>query len=210
MPGRKRMRGQSEEAGRSQEPGLPLSIGQLGVVLLLVSISVLFFASCVAVLITFGQGVAPGGTDLMTGSVPPVPWGLAASTLLLAGTSGTLQLGYRSQRDKTPAATRRYLRWAGGFALFFLLAQSANCLELLSLPGNSPRHSLFLFAFNLLVGLHAVHVLGGLLYLAVCLGKLNGGAANEGSQLSLKYCVQYWHYLGCVWLPLVGTLLWVH
>lgn len=200
----------SPVSSAKQQPGLPLSIGQLGMVLLLASISVLFFASCAAVLITFHQATFPGQLALTPAtSQLKVPWGVLTSTGVLTAVSGCLHWLQRERKRNRDGQNANLLRIAGALALLFMGLQGSNCAELVSSAGPGARDSLFLFAFNLLIGLHAAHVAGGLVYLFVCLKRLEGKRQSPDVDKALTYCIQYWHYLAVVWVPLVGTLLWV-
>lgn len=193
-----------------QQPGLAVSIGQLGMVLLLASITVLFFASCIAVLVTFHQATFPDSPELIAKAIRlTVPWGVLGSSGILVGISASLQRGLSEFRRERSESSLSLLRVAVALSLLFLGAQGLNAVELMSLPSTTARHSLFLFAFNLLIGLHAAHVVGGVIYLIYCLKRLQKNDPSGDFAQRLKFCVQYWHYLGLVWIPLVATLLWV-
>ncbi|HKO90930.1 MAG TPA: hypothetical protein VJU61_07255, partial [Polyangiaceae bacterium] len=141
-------------AARGPFERLPwLSMGQLGMILLLVSISVLFLAANVAVLITHAQAPA----DLR----PGLPWGTALSSALLVLVSVELQLGLVAMRGNRYTACLNGLRRGAFGALGFLLAQGWNARQFLAFEGAPAARKLFYFSYGLLVGLHALHVLGG-------------------------------------------------
>jgi cytochrome c oxidase subunit III len=190
------------DAHHERLPGLP--IGQLGVVLLLVSISVLFVAASVAVLITHAQ--AP---DWRAAERLGLPWSTALSTALLAVVSVQLQraLGAIRSNRYTPCLAR--LRHASYAAAGFLFAQAWNARQLFALQGSSSNRLLFLFSYGLLVGLHAAHVLGGFVPLLVVQTKVQRRDYSSSRHAGFSYCVQYWHYLSVIWLVLLATLAWV-
>lgn len=180
------------------------SIGQLGMVVLLISISVIFVAACLAVIITRHQVTtwrAPGSSGL--------PVGTLASTLLIGVVSWQLQSALRAIRSNNFTLCSRCLRWAGGAALAFLFAQAINARQLLLSEGPLATRALFVFSYDLLVGLHAVHVVGGFVPLAIVLTKVQHGDYSSSRHSGLLFCVQYWHYLAVMWLLLLGTLSWV-
>jgi cytochrome c oxidase subunit 3 len=182
-----------------------MSLGQLGMVLVLVSISVLFVAAGIAVLITNHQAGAawrsPEGQGL--------PWGTLASTALLGVVSWQLQAALVSIRNnRFTSCLKSWLR-GGAAALVFLVVQAINVRHLTALEGEHASRTLFLFCYDLLVGLHAAHVIGGFVPLALVYAKLKRRDYSSSRHDGLTFCVQYWHYLGVVWLLLLGILGWV-
>lgn len=187
---------------RERLPGLPM--GQLGVILLLVSISVLFVAASIAVLITHAQ--AP---DWRAAERLGLPWSTAISTALLAFVSVQLQRALGGIRSNRYTSCLSQLRQAGYGAAGFLFVQAWNARQLFALQGSSSNRTLFLFSYGLLVGLHAAHVLGGFVPLLVVQAKVQRRDYSSSRHAGLSYCVQYWHYLSVIWLALLATLAWV-
>jgi cytochrome c oxidase subunit III len=183
---------------------MSMSIGQLGMVLVLVSISVLFVATGIAVLVTRAQ--APAST---LAGVHSLPWGVAASTALLGALSWSLQRGLVAIRANRFERCQRNLLFAGLFALAFLLAQAVNANHVLASEAGVEPHSLFLVSFFLLIGVHALHVVGGLVPLGFVHLKVLRREYSSSRYEGLKLCVQYWHYLGVVWLFLLFTIAWM-
>ncbi|HWO09385.1 MAG TPA: cytochrome c oxidase subunit 3 [Polyangiaceae bacterium] len=180
------------------------SLGQLGMLIVLISLSVLFFAASLAVLITNHQAAswrAPEHHGL--------PWGTAASTLLLGLVSWQLQSGLSAIRSNRFTEALRGWRVGGAAALAFLVVQALNVRMLTTLEGEHASTSLFLFCYDLLVGLHSAHVLGGFVPLLLVHTRLARRDYSSSRHDGLTFCVQYWHYLGVVWLGLLGVLLWV-
>jgi cytochrome c oxidase subunit III len=69
------------------------------------------------------------------------------------------------------------------------------------------RH-LYAWTFYFLTGLHAVHVLGGLIpmfFVTVRAARL--GYTRENHR-SVAYLAMYWHFLDVAWITLYLTLLW--
>ncbi|HEU4580247.1 MAG TPA: cytochrome c oxidase subunit 3 [Polyangiaceae bacterium] len=181
-----------------------LSLGQLGVVLLLVSISVLFVAASVAVLITHAQAPAWRASEQHG-----LPWSTALSTALLALVSAQLQLGLVAIRSNRFTTCLTRLRQGSYAAAGFLFVQAWNARQLFALQAQSSNRALFLFSYGLLVGLHALHVLGGFVPLFLVQNKVARRDYSSSRHAGLTFCVQYWHYLGVIWLGLLATLAWV-
>jgi len=188
--------------GRERLPWL--SMGQLGLGLLLVSISVLFLAASVAVLITHAQAPAWRASEQHG-----LPWSTALSTVLIGVVSVQLQLGLLAIRSNRFTTCLSRLRQGTYAAAGFLFVQAWNARQLFALQGSSSNRTLFLFSYGLLVGLHALHVLGGFVPLFIVQSKVARRDYSSSRHAGLTFCVQYWHYLSVIWLGLLATLAWV-
>lgn len=164
----------------------------------LASISVLFIATVVALLVTRAQ--APARTVAI---VHELPWGVAASTLFLAGLSWALQTSLGAIRSNRFDQCQRTLTLGGALALAFLVGQAFNANRVLASEAGVEPHSLFLVSFFVLIGVHALHVVGGLVPLGLVYLKVVRREYSSSRHEGLKLCVQYWHYLGVVWLFLL-------
>lgn len=182
-----------------------ISTAQLGLRLLLVSLGVLFVASATAVLVTAGQaqGFRPTGGNTL-------PAGLWGSSALLLATSLWMQSSLKALRLNRPLGSQRRLTAAAGCALLFLVLQAYSATRLLEPEnGNGAGASLYVFCFCLLLGVHALHALGGLVALGLSSLQLRRGEYSGSRSEGLAMCTQYFHFLGLMWLLLLGTLLWV-
>jgi cytochrome c oxidase subunit 3 len=173
-------------------------------VLVLVSISVLFVAASIAVLITNHQAQVWRAPDR-----EGLPWGTVASTLLLVAVSWQLQTALVAIRSNRFTQCMNHWLIGAGLAVVFLVVQAFNVRQLTELEGDQASQTLFLFCYDLLVGLHSVHVLGGFIPLGLVYSKLRRQDYSSSRHDGLTFCVQYWHYLGIVWLLLLGVLVWV-
>jgi cytochrome c oxidase subunit 3 len=127
--------------------------------------------------------------------------------LLLVSLQLQLALGAIQSNRFTTCLAR--LRGATYAAAGFLFVQAWNARQLFASQGSSANRTLFLFSYGLLVGLHAAHVLGGFVPLLIVQGKVVRRDYSSSRHAGLTFCVQYWHYLGVVWLVLLATLAWV-
>lgn len=187
------------EKQHSETASLPwLSARQLGVIVLLCSMSVLFAATIIGFWFTrlnAEQFRAPG--------LPDLPSGLLLSTLLIALTSLSIWQAQRSIKTNALEAVKRWLLAAGALATLFLLTQSANWFAMRP-PSDAP--SLYLSTFYILTGVHALHVLGGFVPLGFVVHHATARKYSSSAHEGLSLCAQYWHYLGVVWLILVAML----
>jgi heme/copper-type cytochrome/quinol oxidase subunit 3 len=177
-----------------------VSARQLGLFVLLASISVLFVASIVAFLLTRENAEVWRGPGL-----PDPPAGLWWSTFLIALTSLSIWRAQRAVRVNQLEALKRWLFAALVMSSAFLLTQAANWFAMQP-PSSAP--SLYLSTFYILTGLHALHVVGGFVPLGIVLGRASKRQYSSSNHEGLTLCAQYWHYLGAVWLILVVLLRW--
>lgn len=133
------------------------------------------------------------------------PWQLSVSTAMLVMSCVAMHLSCR-KAALLPSihACRSLLKLAVFFTLGFILAQLWAWQQLLNLnysvEGN-PANSFF----YLLTGLHGLHVLGGLIALAIA---VYHAIKRHSDSLypSLSLCTRYWHFLLFIWLFLLGLL----
>ncbi|MHA7879740.1 MAG: cytochrome c oxidase subunit 3 [Saccharospirillum sp.] len=124
---------------------------------------------------------------------------LNTGVLLMASIG--MELAVR-QQGKGRSVPMMMLLSAGAFlAVCFLLLQVAVWRYLLSLGygvSDNPANSYF----YLFTGLHALHLLGGLLALARVFYRLFRGVSADRVLIAVKACAIYWHYLFILWLVL--------
>jgi cytochrome c oxidase subunit 3 len=175
--------------------------GTLGMAVLLASLSMLFVASLVGFLLIRSRATVwgpPGG--------PGLPSGLWISTMLLLASGAALELGRARLRAGRQRAFRRALAATWLLGVAFLASQILNAFALAA-RGVTARSGLYGFTFYLLTGLHALHVLGGLVPLAIVTGHAQAGRYSPEVHPGVRYCAIYWHFLDAVWLVLFVLLL---
>lgn len=174
-----------------------LAPGRLGLRLFLLSLGVLFAASVVGILVVRAKATVwpPAGA-------PPLPAGLWLSTGLILLSSWTMSAACKRFAAGASRLSARYLVVTTLLALLFLANQVLNWKALW--PAFEVRTTaLYAFSFLLLTLLHALHVAGGVVSLAVVTWK--AGRARVSSQ-GLSYAATYWHFLTVVWLVIFGLL----
>ena len=197
----------SEGARLDREPApyersVGVSKGQLGMVVFLASLSVLFAACLVAMVVTRFSSAAwprPQGGEL--------PKGLLLTTSIMVGLSMTLHRAVVAARGNRQLAIVSSLNWAMLLAVAFVLSQVLNWLHVAAHDLAAETATLYPFAFFFLTGLHASHVLGGLLGLAVIRARARNLDYSSSRHEPLRLCAQYWHFLGVVWAVLAGALV---
>jgi cytochrome c oxidase subunit 3 len=126
------------------------------------------------------------------GQAPLPRLALGLNTLVLFGASLALRASVRASRrnDGASARGRAWASWALGAG--FLVGQIAVWRSLVA-SGAGPASGIYGSVFFAISGLHALHVTGGLLALALT-------AARGASLRRLRACALYWDFVLVVWL----------
>ncbi len=182
--------------------------GTLGVQIFCAGLAFLFFASLIGYLwIRFQTDPWPPE------GVKPLPWGMVVSTAVLAGCSAGIQWALVRIRKGDQKGLRGGLAFAFTLAFGFLIAQSINWY--LWLPADIldrrtatyvPERNPYTVFFVVLTGLHALHILGGLIPLGVVMRNAFKGKYTWAFYPGVKQSAIYWHFLGVIWLILYAVL----
>ena len=128
-----------------------------------------------------------------------LPSTLWLSTVIILISSGTFETGRRKYRRGGHRAATYFFIATTILGLAFLGSQFSAWLELVkegAYLAQNP-HSSFFYLFT---GLHAAHLVGGLVCLAVVL--LRKSPRRE----MVDAMTLYWHFLGVLWIALFSTL----
>ena len=94
---------------------------------------------------------------------------------------------------------------SGGF--HFLLVQTWNWWGLIAAKMTATSKNLYAFTFFMLTGLHAAHVIGGVILLGVVTARAAQGRYGSGRHNGVTYAAMYWHFLDAVWIVLFAVLV---
>jgi cytochrome c oxidase subunit 3 len=108
-------------------------------------------------------------------------------------------------RPRAMENVSRGLTAAGVFASAFLGGQIVAWWQLDSIPFFDITNPAIAF-FYLITGLHALHVLGGLVAWGRTEARMYNSADLGRLRLSIELCAVYWHFLLAVWLVLFVLL----
>jgi cytochrome c oxidase subunit 3 len=138
-------------------------------------------------------------------ALPPVLW---ANTAVLLLSSGVLEWGRwalrRGQADHLQRALRATAVLGGLFVVGQLAAWKQLAAQGIYLATNP--HSAF---FYLMTGVHGLHLLGGLVALAVVLVRAARGRYTPEAHGGLTAFALYWHFLDVLWVYLFVLLSWL-
>ena len=171
----------------------PSARGRLGMYCLIAAEAAIFTIFVIAYLFYMGKSVSgPSPRDVL--HVPVV------FTIFLLSSSISIDLAVRSLRNAKVGAFTRW--WSLTFVLgaAFLLGTAMEWRHLIYDEGLTIQTNLFGTIYFSLVGLHAFHVVVGLLglltvLLLTLLGNVRGEHAGRIDVLAL-----YWHFVDTVWV----------
>jgi cytochrome c oxidase subunit 3 len=136
---------------------------------------------------------------------PLPPRGLWISTLVLAGSSGTLVLAVRAARAGAARALRRWLAATLQLGILFLVVQAILWRSVFA-SGRFTFSDAYGTIFYSLTGLHGAHVIGGILFLSRASSRARHDPAGPKTRLTLALCSTYWHFMGAVWVVIFSVL----
>jgi len=174
--------------------------GVMAMRVFLASLSVLFAASIAAYLVVRSRAVTwpPPG-------MPGLPRGLWASTAIILASSFFVQRALSAARRGGGDAIFRNLFLTTVLGLAFLVSQAINWQALIAAHITAGVH-LYAFTFFTLTGLHAAHVVGGIIPLVTVTTRAKRGAYSSAFHPGVYYCAVYWHFLDVVWLVMFSLL----
>jgi heme/copper-type cytochrome/quinol oxidase subunit 3 len=168
-------------------------------VVLFSSLSVLFGSSLIAVVVTRSTAKVWDAGDISL-------LGLFPGTVLLLVLSAVMERARAQLAKNRQLGLQRMLWTAFALGLAFLAAQSLAFHRQFGGVMSPASDALPLFCFVLLVSLHALHVVGGLGALGLVLRRATRGDYSSSRRDGIDFAAQYFHFLGLVWLVLLGVL----
>jgi cytochrome c oxidase subunit III len=191
------------ETGAILDHGAPsLPAAKVGLCVFLAIVGMLF-ALFFSAYLTRTSVPEPNVVDLAPLPAPKLLW---LNTGALIFSSGALQWAQiAARRGRLEGTTVGLL--AGGALTFLFLAGQLIAWRQMVAAGyfltTSPASSFF----YLIIGVHGLHLLGGLVALTRTTGKALGSYPMRELRLSVELCTIYWHFLLLVWLVFFSLLL---
>src|SRR4029077_16039422 len=177
------------------------SKGVVGMTCLIIAESAIFTIFVIAYLYYLGKD--------LNGPTPRqvLEWPILNSICLLSS-SATITLALRSLRNDK--SKRFSLWWLVTIALgaYFLLGTGREWQHLIHDKGLTIQTNLFGTTFYSLVGLHASHVLVGLLALSIVSAFAIAGLVKREHARRLHVLALYWHFVDAVWV-VVFTVVYI-
>jgi cytochrome c oxidase subunit 3 len=142
----------------------------------------------------------PAGMPKLETSMP------AIATLILVGSSFTLNFGMHAFHKGKQAAAKNWILLTIGMGIVFLGFQGFEWGFLNGVMGFTVTTGAFSSAYFIMTGFHGAHVTVGLLMLSLVYWRLERGEYNKDYHTSLMMAEYYWHFVDVVWIFLFFTL----
>ncbi len=177
------------------------SKGVVGMTCLIIAESAIFVIFVVAYLFYVGKDLS-GPTPRQVLELPIL------NTVCLLSSSATITFALRSLRKSD---TKRFSMWwlmTIALGAYFLFGTGHEWHRLIHEKGLSIQTNLFGTTFYSLVGLHASHVVVGLLALLVVMGFAIVGSVRKEHAERAHVLGLYWHFVDAVWV-VVFTVVYI-
>lgn len=164
----------------------------------------MLFAGFVAAFLVFRLGAPVWPPPLQ----PRLPVGVTAvSTAVLLLSGYTMWRALRAARDGDRAGLGRSLALTGLLGATFLAVQGFEWARLLTFGLTAPS-GIYGGTFYTLIGAHAVHVLGALVWLSIILMGTRSGPSATPNQSRVLVFGMYWYFVVGLW-PILYTLVYL-
>ena len=184
-----------------EQPWVLPSRGGVGILCLVVAESTIFIIFVVAYIFYLGKSVSgPGPRDVL--DVPIV------GTICLLSSSLAAYLSVGALKKNKVRICSVWLAATVLLGSVFLAGTAREWYRLIYKHGLTIRTNLFGTTFYSLVGLHATHVIVGLVMLALALIFTLLGRVSEVHAKRLDVLSLYWHFVDAVWV-VVFTVVYV-
>lgn len=187
-----------------------------GMWLLIMTLAMLFGATILAYLV-IRIDVARRGAHFVPFGAPPIPPLLIVNTLVLTMCGVFLHRAVSAARAGSCFdRCTRPLQAAFWLGCVFLILQAIAWWQMarasvpdatgLTMIFRAVSGNLYGWTFFVLTGVHALHVIGGLIPLCIVMRRAPTGWYSTGGERGLVMLAMYWHFLYAAWLVLYATL----
>ena len=211
---------------------VPARVGDFGMWLFLLSLGMLFAASMLAYVIIRINGMMEKTNYISGEPIPPAgpPWGsleiplpLWVSTVVILASSYTIHRAVTHIRFERIDAFKRMMTLTLLLAIGFLLVQTPSLIGLLADhydameqrqllantggPAGAMTNNALYGAVFFLILVHALHVIGGIIPLAIVTKHAHAHRYDHEHYRPAKHLAMYWHFLDGVWIIMFVVLL---
>ena len=173
----------------------------LGMVMLL-GAEAMFFAGLIGAFLVFRLSSAVWPPPFQ----PRLPTGITAiNTLILITSAATMRLGLRANQRGESTRLIRWLSWTASLGVIFLTIQGFEWVRLIHF-GLTVSSSVYGGLFYTIIGFHALHVFGALIWLMVVWLKTRYGVITKQNYVGLQICAMYWVFVVALWPALYGLV----
>jgi heme/copper-type cytochrome/quinol oxidase subunit 3 len=169
--------------------------GKLGIWWFLAS-EVMVFGGFIAVYILYRMASGGAWTEFAHHVSTPIA---TLNTLILLTSSLTMVKAFQALQEGDSDWGKRYLVFTIVLGLAFLGVKGFEYSREISL-GYTPLAGAFWSFYYALTGLHALHVLAGIIANSAVLGLVARGEIGEKGQRRVECAGLYWHFVDIVWI----------
>ena len=174
----------------------PFSNAKLGVLILL-GAETMLFAGLIGTFLVYRMGNVTwpplSHADIQ---LPRLVTGINTGLLIISGF--TMFQALRSIQQDKVKYLRYYLLFTGVLGLLFLVIQGSEWIQLIG-KGLTLQSGVYGATFYVLIGCHAIHVLGAVIWLAIVIGMSLAGRFSSENHTGVETCTIYWIYVVALW-----------
>jgi heme/copper-type cytochrome/quinol oxidase subunit 3 len=194
-----------EAARRPKDPAPPaappVSNARIAVLTLLVA-ETMFFSGLIGAYLVFRVGTPVWPPPNLPRLPLAVTW---VNTLVLMASGVTMVGALRAVRRDDQGALRRQLAITAVLGVTFLAVQGSEWARLIE-HGLTMSAGMYGATFYTLIGIHAMHVVGAVLWLGVVAWWASGGRFTGGHDSAVEACAIYWIFVCALWLALFALV----
>jgi cytochrome c oxidase subunit 3 len=182
-------------------PRPAISNARLGLLMFIAAESMLF-AGLIGAFLVFrlGSGIWP---PPFQPRLPVIVTGVNTLILLLSGWSASRAV--KLLRSGLVSEVTRGLFAAALLGVVFLAVQGYEWIRLVQF-GLTLSSGVYGATFYTLIGLHAAHVLGAVIWLAIVVAQTKSGILSPRRRTGVEICVLYWSFVVGLWPVLYGLV----
>jgi cytochrome c oxidase subunit 3 len=184
------------------QPHAPVLNNAKLAVIMMLGAETMFFAGLIGAFIVFRLAAEVWPPPFQ----PRLPVGVTAlSTVILLVSAFTMHRSVRAVRAGDIDSTKRFLTSTALLGTLFLVIQGSEWIKLIHF-GLTVSSSVYGGLFYTLIGAHAVHVLGALVWLVAVYARARRGHYSSKDYNGLQICAMYWSFVVALWPALYGLV----
>ena len=183
-------------------PNAPVGSNAWLAVWMFLGAEAMFFAGLIGAFLVFRLSAATWPPPFQ----PRLPVGVTGvNTVILLLSAFTMRRTLTCVRLANPGKAVRLLGLTAILGVVFLAVQGYEWLRLIQF-GLTVSSSVYGGLFYTLIGFHALHVLGALIWLAVVFARAIKGRYSAQHHVGLQTCAMYWTFVVALWPALYGLV----
>jgi len=183
-------------------PNVPFASNVWLAVLMLLGAEAMFFAGLIGAFLVF-RIANPVWPPPFQPRLPIEVTGV--NTVILLASAITIRLGLKAIQRGDRSRLVRLLSWTAAAGAVFLSIQGFEWFRLLHF-GLTLSSSIYGGLFYTIIGCHALHVFGALMWLLVVWRKAIAGKYTRQNYVGLQTCSMYWVFVVALWPLLYGLV----